>query len=167
MSDTPHSDAPSSHKSKKSRSVKASQLAQDRIAAIVGNSYLSSFAAPSIYTNPMQGSPGTYRYDERQETPSIIYDDSDENWLAGPPVPPLALHRSPRTAVALKNLRRFCALTHSAWKDEKDNVLPYHCVQEAHVVDKALSRQKVYVVLFIGLVYVLTSLSFIRKLNLK
>lgn len=160
-----HSDPPSeSHASRTSRKVRASQLARNRIAAIVAG---HSGPAPSVYTNPIQGSPGNYRYDEREETVSPISDDFDDNWLAGPAVPTLPLYIPPEMAVPLKNLRRWCALTHSAWKGEDDTVLRYTAVQEAHVVDQALARKKVCVVFFTGLSCVLTLLSFLRRLNWK
>lgn len=168
MADTTHSDTPSdSHNSRKARQVQASRNARDRVAAIAGNTLYPSAPAPSIYTNLIQGSPGTYNYDDREETASPICDDSDGDWLAGPPVPPLSLYPSGKMAVPLKHVHNWCALTHSAWKDEKGDVLPYHCVQEAHVVDQALSRQKVCLVLSLGLHAGSPHYPFFRKLNLR
>lgn len=164
MSDGAHSDASNgshisqdSHTSQhshtesnlESRQSQADQLARDRIAKILAN---RSSVATSIYTNKIQGSPEDYNYGDRAETKSPIGDDSDDNWQETPPAPPLPLTNPPKMGVSLKNLRRWCALTHSQWRDKQDRVLSYHCVQEAHVVNRALSRKEVCNVFLVDLV---------------
>lgn len=72
----------------------------------------------------------------------------------------LVSNRSEEMTVILKNLRRWCALTHSAWKDEEGHVLPYHCVQKAHVVDRALPRKEVCNVFHIRLIHTPTLMTF-------
>ncbi|EIM80726.1 uncharacterized protein STEHIDRAFT_150417 [Stereum hirsutum FP-91666 SS1] len=84
-----------------SRVVQPSESARLLMASLLANSQRHvDGVTPSIYTHPIQGTPGDYAYD---------------------------------------NLRNWCPLTHSQWRDSKGRVLPYHCVQEAHVVSKSLN----------------------------
>ncbi|EIM80723.1 uncharacterized protein STEHIDRAFT_172445 [Stereum hirsutum FP-91666 SS1] len=121
-------------------SYQPSENTRQFVIETVANAKRFRSATRSVYTNPVQGSPGAYGYHRDRETPSPVHDTTDYNWLARS-TPPLPL--SPRqdhpSAVPLENLRNWCALTHSQWRDSEGRVLKYNAVQEAHVVSRSLN----------------------------
>lgn len=128
-----------------SRVVQPSESARLLMASLLANSQRHvDGVTPSIYTHPIQGTPGDYAYDVDPPTSSPLGDTRDHNWLARSSTPlPLSPHPNDPLAAPLENLRNWCPLTHSQWRDSKGRVLPYHCVQEAHVVSKSLNPDDV------------------------
>lgn len=127
------------------RSFLPSESTGQRMDEILANSKRFSGVAPgSIYGNPIQGSPSAYSYHIREEILSPVCDTNDHNWMARSATPlPLSPRQNHPMAAPLENLRNWCALTHSPWRDAEGKVLRYNCVQEAHIVSKLLKPDDV------------------------
>lgn len=142
----------SSSNSKDSRA--SAEAARSQLAVILANTLpLDSSTATSLSlsncTNPIQESTehGNRNLCPEHGSPSTnLRDCKRPNQL------PLSVTPGSEMALPMDNLRRWCAVTHSPWKDSKGNVLLYNCVQEAHVVDNKLDIAQVRIFLMSQLI---------------
>lgn len=141
--------------SKATRHSRASAAARSRFAKILLNTMSPGSAAASssfsIYTNP---------YDHSSDSESPPANRRDPNWRSRRPNHlPLSVAPGSEMATPMDNLRRWCAVTHSPWKDSEGSALLCNCVQEAHVVDKKLDIVQVCLFLISRLIKLMQILS--------
>lgn len=120
--------------SKATRHSRASAAARSRFAKILLKTMPPGSAAASssfsIYTNP---------YDHSSDSASPPGNRRDLNWRSRRSSHlPLSVAPGSEMATPMDNVRRWCAVTYTPWKESEGKAVICNRVQEAHVVDKHL-----------------------------